>query len=135
MSASRATVRDRHVKPFRTVEDPHVLAAIGAWLHHVGPKCGWPEALLLRLAALLAGARELGRRPADAATTHVVLAGLFASFTALRGEVDDAVAAGPAAWAALWGRERRILDIAAGPRATRLERALMALGRRADPAS
>lgn len=122
---------DDYVRPFRTIEDLHVFAAIVAWLHHVGLAGGWPGALLLRLAALLAGAAALARMSPAAATTHVLLAGQFAALQALEGDLEAAFAAGPAAEAALWARERRILGVAAGARAKRLGRALTALGREA----
>lgn len=120
---------DAYLRPFRTIEDLHVFAAITAWLHHVGLGSGWPPALVLRLAQLLAGAAELARRPADAATTHVLLAGAFAALRAMEAELDAAFAAGSPDLAGLWARERRILGVAERARAIRLERALTALGR------
>ena len=36
---------DSYVKPFRSIEDLHVLAAITAWLYGIGRDGGWPAAL------------------------------------------------------------------------------------------
>ncbi len=119
---------DAYVKPFRSIEDLHVLAAIGAWLYGVGQDSAWPQSLQLRLLALLAGCAELARQCPRAATSHVLLAGLFAQFAALRPEVDAAMVAGPADWAALWQRDQNLLSIAASARAKRLEKALLSLG-------
>ncbi|MNZ66570.1 hypothetical protein D3C78_847990 [compost metagenome] len=119
---------DAYCKPFRTLEDLHVLAALGAWLYGVGLDSGWPRSLSLRLIGLLAGCAEASRQPASSAATHVLLAGLFAQFEALSTDLDAAFAQGPAEWAALWKRDRGVLGIAGSARAKRLERALGELG-------
>lgn len=118
---------DAYAKPFRTIEDLHVLSALGAWLYGVGEDSGWPAALQLRLLGLLAGCAEVSRLCVGAATTHVILAGLFAQFAALRSEVDAAMAAGPAHWAALWQRDCNLLEIARTAREKRLQNALATL--------
>lgn len=115
---------DDYVKPFRTLEDIHVLAAVLAWIYGIALECDWPQALRLRLLALLAGCAEVARLCPRSASTHILLAGLFAQMGALRGELDAAFAAGPASWAALWQRDAGVLDLAAKARAKRLERAL-----------
>lgn len=112
-----------YVKPFRTIEDVHVLTAVGAWLYGIGDECGWPEALQLRLLALLSGCAEVARLSPHEAATHLLLAGLFAAQQALTKELDAAFAAGPAHWAALWQRDRGLLQIAAAARGKRLEKA------------
>lgn len=112
-----------YVRPFRTLEDVHVLVALCAWIVGVGRDCAWPESLLLRLQALLAGCREVARLSPAAATTHLLLAGLFAQYRQLVGEVDAAFASGPAHWAELWERDRGVLNIAESARSKRLEKA------------
>lgn len=118
---------DAYVKPFRSIEDLHVLAAIGAWLYGVGQDSGWPQSLQLRLLALLAGCAELSRQCPSASSSHLLLAGLFAQFDALRGELDAAMVAGPALWAQLWQRDHNLLNIAASARSKRLQKALLNL--------
>lgn len=119
---------DAYVKPFRSIEDLHVLAAIGAWLYGVGLESGWPQGLLLRLGGLLTGCAELSRHGPSDASSHLLLAGLFAQFAALRPELDAAFSAGPAAWAQLWQRDHNLLNIAASARSKRLDKALQSLG-------
>ncbi|MEX6502279.1 acyl-CoA dehydrogenase [Pseudomonas zhanjiangensis] len=119
---------DAYVKPFRSIEDLHVLSAVGAWLYGVGQESAWPQALQLRLLALLAGCAETARQAPTQAATHVLLAGLFAQMSALDGELEAAFAAGPASWAALWRRDKGLLGIAATARAKRLDKALGVLG-------
>ncbi|HSC84729.1 MAG TPA: acyl-CoA dehydrogenase family protein [Pseudomonas sp.] len=118
---------DAYVKPFRSIEDLHVLTAVSAWLHGLGQDNGWAQELQLRLLGLLGGCAEVARQCPSAASTHLLLAGLFAQFQALRGEVDSAIAAGPAEWAALWQRDGNLLELARTARQKRLEKALQAL--------
>jgi hypothetical protein len=115
---------DDYVKPFRTIEDVHVLAALSAWQYGIGRECGWPQALQLRLLALLAGCAEVARSNPSAAATHVLLGGLFDQQRTLQVELDQAFATGPAHWAGLWQRDRGLLSIGDSARIRRLEKAL-----------
>lgn len=117
-----------YVKPFRTLEDTHVLAALSAWLLGVGQESAWPQALQLRLLGVLAGCAEVARQCPSAAAGHLMLAGLFAQFDSLRGELDGAFAAGDSYWAQLWQRDQGLLSIANSARGKRLEKALALLG-------
>ncbi|WP_079200973.1 acyl-CoA dehydrogenase [Pseudomonas sp. CC6-YY-74] len=119
---------DDYVKPFRSIEDLHVLTAVGAWLYGVGQDSNWPQAVQLRLLGLLAGCAEVGRQGPAQPATHLLLAGLFAQFAALDAELHAAFAAGPADWAALWQRDRSLLALAASARGKRLAKAQAALG-------
>ena len=119
---------DAYVKPFRSIEDVHLLAALTAWQCGIGRECGWPQALQLRLLALLAGCAEVARRNPSAAVSHVLLGGLFAEQQALQVELDQAFAAGPAHWAGLWQRDRALLSLAGSARAKRLEKAMQIVG-------
>jgi alkylation response protein AidB-like acyl-CoA dehydrogenase len=117
---------DAYVKPFRTLEDVYVLSAMTAWLYGVGQDSDWPQALQLRLLALLAGCAEASRQPPNNPVGHVLLGGLFAQFAALEGEVSQALADGPAEWAQMWQRDQGVMQLAAGARAKRLAKALVA---------
>lgn len=118
-----------YVKPFRSIEDVHVLTAVSAWLHGVGRECAWPETLQLRLLALLSGCAEVARQCPSAASTHLLLAGLFAQQQALAGELDGAFASGPEHWASLWQRDQGMLRMAEGARSKRLEKARQIVAR------
>ena len=119
---------DDYVKPFRTLEDTHVLAALTAWLFGVGQESAWPQALQLRLLGLLAGCAEVARQCPSAAGSHVMLAGLFAQFDSLRPDLDNAFAVGDAQWAQLWQRDKGLLAIAGSARSKRLQKAQAVLG-------
>ena len=61
---------DQYVKPFRTVEDIHVQAAVLSYLMREGQRLSWPQHWLERLSALLAAlgklVRHAGRACGDA---------------------------------------------------------------------
>ena len=119
---------DAYAKPFRSIEDLHVLTALVAWLYGVAQESGWAQTLQLRVLGLLTGCAEVSRLHVNATSTHVLLAGLFAQFAALRPEIDAAMAVGPTQWAALWQRDCNLLDLARTAREKRLSNALHSLG-------
>ncbi|MDR9864441.1 MULTISPECIES: acyl-CoA dehydrogenase family protein [Pseudomonas] len=115
---------DAYVKPFRTLEDVYVLSAMTAWLYGVGQDSDWPQALQLRLLALLAGCAEMSRQSPNNPAGHVLLGGLFAQFDSLKPEIDQALAGGSPEWAAMWQRDQSVMQLASGARAKRLAKAL-----------
>ncbi|MDR6714818.1 hypothetical protein J2W83_004455 [Pseudomonas hunanensis] len=119
---------DAYVKPFRSLEDLYVLAAILAWLYGVGQECAWPQVLQLRLLGLLGACAEGSRQCADSVAGHLLLGGIYAQFQALRGELDAALAAGPEQWAQLWQRDQGVLALASAARDKRLAKAWSAAG-------
>jgi acyl-CoA dehydrogenase len=125
---------DRYVKPFRTVEDIHVQAAVLSYLMREGQRLSWPQHWLERLSALLAALGKLADMPASEAETHVALAGALAIGAGLIGETEaywETAADDPAA--SRWTRDRELLQVAGGIRALRTQRAWEAL-RRPAPA-
>lgn len=115
---------DAYVKPFRSLEDVYVLSAMTAWLYGIGQDSNWPQALQLRLLALLAGCAEASRQAPNNPAGHVLLGGLFAQFESLKTEVDQALLQGDPACAAMWQRDQGVMQLAAGARAKRLAKAL-----------
>ncbi|WKV85073.1 acyl-CoA dehydrogenase family protein [Pseudomonas sp. B24_DOA] len=115
---------DAYVKPFRSLEDVYVLSAMTAWLYGIGQDSNWPQALQLRLLALLAGCAEASRQAPSNPAGHVLLDGLFAQFESLKTEVDQALLQGDPACAAMWQRDQGVMQLAAGARAKRLAKAL-----------
>ena len=115
---------DAYVKPFRTLEDVYVLSAMTAWLYGVGQDSDWPQTLQLRLLALLAGCAEMSRQAPNNPAGHVLLAGLFAQFDALKTEIDQALSEGDPEWAQMWRRDQAVMQLASGARAKRLAKAL-----------
>jgi hypothetical protein len=117
-----------YVKPFRTVEDIHVHAALVGYWFGAARQRGFARELLERLALAAVGLAALGAEDARAPATHVALGGAIAA-------AADLVAGLEAAWACVpdeewgrWQRDRAILRVAGRPSAERLARAWQALG-------
>ncbi|MDN6858751.1 acyl-CoA dehydrogenase [Pseudomonas sp. CAN2814] len=119
---------EAYSKPFRTLEDTHVLAAVCAWLYGLALEHQWPTELNMRLTGVLAGCAEVSRQPAGQPETHLLLAGVFSQFESLAAPLDAAFAAGDAELAAVWRRDKGVLAIAGSARAKRLEKAKVAIG-------
>ncbi len=79
----------RYVKPFRTIEDLHVNAAVLAYLLGAARRHHAPQSLVERLFAAIVAVRALAVEDARAAATHLALAGLLAIMRPL---VDELVA-------------------------------------------
>lgn len=114
----------RYVKPFRTVEDIHVTLAVLAYLLREARQRSWPEDFSERCAALLLAFADLALARADAAATHVALAGaaswaqrLYAEATALWARTPDDVAA------QRWSRDVALFRVAGTARTQRSARA------------
>jgi alkylation response protein AidB-like acyl-CoA dehydrogenase len=115
---------DAYVKPFRTVEDIHVQAAILAYLMREAQRLSWPESWIERLSALLAALSTLSNMPAAQAETHIGLAGALQISAGLIAEADafwQESAADPAALR--WRRDRELLQVAGKARELRTQRA------------
>jgi alkylation response protein AidB-like acyl-CoA dehydrogenase len=117
-----------YVKPFRTHEDIHVLAALTAWLYGVAVEESWARSLMLRLLGILTGAAEVARQPAHEPATHLVLAALLEQFAVLQPDVERALSASGSSRSALWQRDRAVLGLAREAQARRLQQAVVALG-------
>ena len=115
---------DLYVKPFRTVEDIHVQAAILSYLMREAQRLGWPEHWIERLSALLAAFATLSDMPPSHSETHVGLAGALAISAGLIGEAEAfwlKSASDPAALR--WRRDRELLQVAGKARDLRTQRA------------
>ncbi|HWO20093.1 MAG TPA: acyl-CoA dehydrogenase family protein [Kofleriaceae bacterium] len=114
---------DAYLKPFRTIEDLHVHAALAGYLIGVVRRHRFPHELAERLLALAAALGALARADARAAATHAALAGVLALVPALVADIEAPwAAAGGDEWAR-WQRDRPLLRVASSARAARRERA------------
>jgi acyl-CoA dehydrogenase len=111
---------DDYLKPFRTVEDAHVHAALVGYLIAVARRHELRDAIE-RLVALALATRAVALADPKVGANHVALAGVIALAT-------DEVARLEAAWPAgtereRWQRDRLLLQVAGKARAARRERA------------
>ena len=119
---------DEYVKPFRTIEDAHVHAALLGYLIGVARRRNFARESIEKLLALAVTTRAAALADAKAPATHAVLAGLFAL-------VAGEVSAIEALWAAVpdeewqrWQRDRVLLQVAGKAREARRDKAWSLLG-------
>jgi hypothetical protein len=109
----------RYLKPFRTVEDTHVHAALLGWLVGVGRRAEWPRDILARILALVGSVRDVAAEDVRSPGVHVALAGVIASTSRLVDELTplwDRVDAGVRD---RWRRDRALLNVAGKAREQR----------------
>lgn len=111
------------VKPFRTVEDIHVHAAVLGYLLGAAGRFAWPRDLRERAASIFASLRMLSQEFPSAATTHLALAGAIAETHALMKAMGPHWANAPAEERARWDRDRALFGVAEKARTQRTERA------------
>ena len=115
------------LKPFRTIEDTHVLASAVGYLQGAARAHGFDRDVMAELMSTSLALIDVGARDPDAPLTHVVLAGLLAGarrlMASLDGAWEKASAAGGAAERARWERDRPLLQIADVVRGKRTEAA------------
>ncbi len=111
-----------YLKPFRTVEDIHVMAAIAAWLAATFAGAPGGAEHVEELAALAGALVTLGGLDPRAAATHRALAGALAALERARVRAEPLWALVDSEVGARWQRDRALLRVAGSARAARLTR-------------
>lgn len=115
---------DRYVKPFRTIEDTHVNAAVLAYLVREARHQGWPREWIARTAAVLAALVQVAAQDASDPANHVVLAGALDLSRRLIAETDPFWSVDEAdVPAQRWRRDVALLGVASSARELRAARA------------
>lgn len=117
-----------YLKPFRTLEDLHVLCAILAHAAQRARATGASHALREGIAADIAGLGSLAALSPRSAAVHVALGGLLPRAAALLQELSAHLQTASSAEAEIWSRDLALLGVASGVRLKRLERAWEVLG-------
>lgn len=115
------------VKPFRTVEDLHVQAAVTGLLLGVLRRHAGPENVFERLAAHALTLRALSVTTLNEPTTHVALAGSFSNLDAIIEALDAWWPTAPSELSESWTRDRMLLTVARNAREARRVKAWSAL--------
>jgi hypothetical protein len=114
----------RYVKPFRTVEDIHVNAAILAYLLREARRLVWPRGWVERCCSLLLSLAKLAGENPDSPATHLALAGALTIGADLVAETQGYWGADPQDPAAVrWQRDKDLLQVASKAREQRTKRA------------
>lgn len=111
----------RYLKPFRTIEDVHVYAALLAWVVGVGRRADWPHEMLGELCAQLAACGSIARADYTSSAVHVALGGMVTTAKRLLAESAEMWSSVDAETRAMWERDRVLLDVAGKARARRFE--------------
>jgi acyl-CoA dehydrogenase len=114
---------DRYLKPFRTIEDVHVLAALLAYVGVPARRHAWPREVFEELAALLVAVHGLSDLDPSARETHVALGGVFARVKHVLVSTEPHWAAAGEQARARWERDKGLLAVADNARRARLEAA------------
>jgi hypothetical protein len=112
-----------YVKPFRSVEDLHVNAALLGYLLSVALRNGWSDTLISRAIAVLACGRALASLDPRRAETHVALAGFLDQARALADEAESSWPQVSDTERERWYRDRVLTQVASKARQQRRERA------------
>lgn len=113
----------RYLKPFRTVEDCHVHAALLGWLLQVGRRSGWPERVQDEVLALAATIRGLALADPTSPAVHVALGGALDLCQRLVKGLEEWWPQVDAPTRERWERDKALLGVAGKARAKRREAA------------
>ncbi|MGX1763157.1 hypothetical protein ACWIG5_40770, partial [Streptomyces lydicus] len=108
------------LKPFRTIEDIHVLAATLGWLVRVARASAWPQSVLERLLTGVAAVRGLDIDAPGSPGVHIALGGVFEFVQRLSAELDSLWGSADSLTRERWERDRPLLGVAGRVREQRL---------------
>lgn len=114
---------EHYLKPFRTIEDVHVHAAVSMHLAALAERHRFDPDLFERSLAVVAALRGLASLDPGAPATHLALAGVLSVSRALLGHIEPAILALGGDVAARWSRDRPLLEVAGRAREARREAA------------
>lgn len=115
---------DDWLKPFRTIEDTHVLASTVGYLQGAARAYGFDRGVQAELVSLSLSLIDVGARDPSAPLTHVVLAGLFSSVRRLIGSLGADWERASAEERTRWERDLPLLIVADKVRAKRTDTAM-----------
>lgn len=108
-----------YVKPFRTIEDIHVSAAILGYLIRVARESGFPAATIESLLGLVWLHQALAQAAPGAPATHLALAGARQLMEATLMQLESHWPHADPAVASAWKRDKPLLQVAAKARGQR----------------
>lgn len=114
---------DTYLKPFRTVEDIHVHAALAGYLIGVARRRHLARDVIEHLLVLVAATHALAHAEPSSEATHAALAGVLDLTARLVAELEPLWATAPDAEWARWQRDRPLIRVAGAARSARRERA------------
>jgi len=110
----------RYIKPFRTIEDLHVLAAILGYLIRMGMIFDWPRQPIEQMLSHMLTLRSLASADYAAPEIHIATAGALAAIQSLLETLGSCWERVDDSFRSAWQRDRTVMNIAADARAKRL---------------
>ncbi len=111
---------NEYIKPFRTIEDIHVLGAILGYLFRVASIFDWPKNIKEGFLSLITTIRSLAVCDPLSKEAHIVLAGVFRELSDLLDRTDPYWDKVDKDTRAIWERDRALLNVAGRAREKRL---------------
>jgi hypothetical protein len=112
-----------YVRPFRTIEDTHVSAAIVGHLLGVAVRFDWPLSVREELLNLIAGLRVIGTSDPNEPEIHVAFGGFLRAYRRSLETIQPCWEQVPPEIRARWERDVGLLSVAGSVRERRLEAA------------
>ncbi|WP_319523839.1 acyl-CoA dehydrogenase family protein [uncultured Desulfosarcina sp.] len=112
------------IKPFRTIEDLHVIGAVLGHLLGISRRFGWSAEIVEQVSLLIVAVCALACQDPMSPATHIAAGGLFRQFDALIAAVDPLLSGADAETARRWERDKPVLTVADRARKARLAAAL-----------
>lgn len=109
-----------YIKPFRTIEDIHVVGAVMGHLLRVAITFSWPKETCQGLLALIAAVRTLAAGDPRDPAVHLALAGLMTLFDRFITDIEPLWEKTDAPTCERWARDRKLLSVAEKARQARL---------------
>lgn len=112
-----------YIKPFRTIEDLHVLGAVMGHIVRIALVFSWPRPVCQGLLAQIAAVRTLAVEDPLSPAAHLALGGLMDGFDRLLADIEPFWDRTDAQTRARWKRDRHLLGVAQKAREARLSAA------------
>jgi len=109
-----------YIRPFRTIEDTHVSAAILGHLIGIASRFAWPQAVRADLVNLVVNLRSIALGDPSAPEIHIVLGGFFIAYGTVLERIAPCWEGVPPEIRERWQRDRGIVNVAGSVRGKRL---------------
>jgi len=112
-----------YIKPFRTLEDIHVTAAILGYLLRIAFLFNWPQSTKEQVLALLTGIKTIALSNPLQSVVHIILSGVSGMFSSFLNSIDLYWKLTDDKTRSQWERDKALLNIAGNAREKRLSTA------------
>jgi len=117
-----------YIRPFRTIEDLHVSAAIAGFIFRMACVHHWPRPIKEEITSLMVCIRALALDDPSAPSVHIALGGLRANMVSLLESISHCWQTVDEKTKAAWMRDQALLRVSENARVKRLETAWSKFG-------